>query len=155
MGWRPASLCTWPDDFGGPAVQRPDIEGVETEAEARAEPQGRRTGCSRERPVLPFWVEHPAVPPETAFPPDEGLYKRRLAPADLPENNHIGACQFAFGIALPRVEAEQPPGGFATDVAAVDPEVVGDHEGVERAQLDGGGPVGRREPSLPQVLSSS
>jgi hypothetical protein len=52
---------------------RADVERVEAETEPRTEPQGRGAGRGRERSVLTFRVEHPAVPPETQFAPDKGL----------------------------------------------------------------------------------
>jgi hypothetical protein len=53
--------------------RRPYVERVEAETEPGTEPQGGSTGRGRERSVLPFGVEHPAVAPETKFPPDEAM----------------------------------------------------------------------------------
>ncbi len=92
---------------------------------------------------------------ETALPPDEGLYERRLPSPDLADDDHVGARQLAQGVALPRVEAKQAPGGFSADIAAVDAETVWHDEGVKGAQLDGGRSVRWREAPLAPHASSS
>lgn len=82
--------------------RRANIEGVEAQPEPRAKPQGSGTGRGSERPVLPFGVKHPAVPPENLLPPDEGSYEDRFLDYRL-----IG-CLLIIGFAIAIVPPRHP-----------------------------------------------
>ncbi len=132
----------------GQSGRRAHVERIEPQPEPGAELERAPTTSQGQCLVLSLGVKHPAMAAETPLAPHKALDKGRLAPAYLAQYDHIGARQLPIGVALPRVEAEQAARGLSTDVTPSDAQVLGEHEGVQRAQLNGGGPMGRREPPL-------
>ncbi len=93
---------------------------------SRIEPPGAaprvRPPGPGQRPVLPFGVHHPGPAPERGQAPQIGLHERALAPADLPDHDHVGVGEAPAAVELEGVVRERrrpagraPPGPHRRD----------------------------------------
>ncbi len=96
-----------------------------------------------QRTVLALRVHHPGAAPEHGLAPQVGLDERALAPADLSEHHHVGIGDHPLPVEGERVVDERAPEEVPTDEHALVTEAGLAHQRIGRAQVTGGGHVGR------------
>lgn len=130
-----------------------DVMGVDTDARDRVErvQADRTTGAERDRlgadrgaegGVLALGVEEDGVAAKQQLAVHERLDERRLAAADLADDEHVGAGEVAARIQLPWVVAEGPAVEVATDVGSARAERVLGNTGVHNLEVRRRDPVG-------------
>ena len=92
------------------AARRPDgVERVEPDRAARAQRHGLHPPGAGQRAVLTLGVHHPGPSPEHRQAPQIGLHERALAPADLPDHDHVGIGEEPAPVELEGVVGERRP----------------------------------------------
>ena len=118
------------------------IERVEPDGAPR--PQSHRPHAPRrgQVPVLTLGIHHPGPATEDGLAPQEGLDERALAPADLPEDHHVGVGHHTLGVELEGVEDEGSTEEVVTDHHPSLAQPGLGNEGIGRPQIAGGDLVG-------------
>ncbi len=118
---------------------------------------GRDTPGLGQRPVLALGVDHPGAASEHGLAPQVGLHEAALAPADLPDHDHVRVGDHTVPVEGERVVDERAAEDVAADQHALVAEAGLGDQRVGGAQVPGGGDVGRearRQPAA-QVLTTS
>ena len=85
----------------GSGVERVEPDRTAGSQGHRAHAPGRGQVC-----ILAFRVDHPGPTTEDGLAPEECLDEGALAPADLPEDHHVGIRDHALGVQLEGIEHE-------------------------------------------------
>src|ERR1019366_3048594 len=84
------------------------IKRVESDRSAWTERHWSHTPGSGQVAVLALGINNPGPSPENGLAPEKRLDEGALAPADLPEDHHVGVGHHALGVELEGVEDEGP-----------------------------------------------
>ena len=121
----------------------PGVERVQANGTTGVQRHGPDAPCAGQVAVLALGIHHPRPAAEDRLPPEKGLDKGALAPADLAEDDHVRVRHHAGRVELEGIEhegaAEQV---VADDDAASTQSRLGD-ERVRRAEVARGDLVGR------------